>query len=154
MTVGVEMRLQNTDDGYCDAVKLVGILNSIAGVGCFVKYYQLHRRLLQMTCTHATTFEQVVPVVELLMLLAGIIPPFVEGTVGNPKLSGQFGPHVDYSDYYSTDELRNARIHVDAFGVLVFVRLPLMGKWIVASSLLSSPAFLSWKFNVSRPQRE
>lgn len=66
---------------------------------------------------------------------------FVEALIDNPKLDGQFG-HVDVEMLYPTEEERNAKIHVDALGVLVFARLPLMAKWVVASGFLASPSFL------------
>eukprot|EP00966_Prymnesium_polylepis_P240303 5557288-Prymnesium_polylepis.1 len=65
----------------------------------------------------------------------------------NLKLEDQFG-HADYNRLYPSTEERNLKIHIDALGVLVFLRLPLMAKWVIASGFLPSPSFLAWKYNV------
>ena len=83
----------------------------------------------------------------LMPRVAAALAQWVETMISNAKLDGQFG-HADYDRLYFTEEEKNAKVHIDALGVFVMLRVPLMAKWVVASGKLGSPAFLGWKYRV------
>ena len=147
MSIAVELRLTDCGLDNINAVKLAGVVNTVVGVSIFLYYYFLHYRLITLARSSYSHIDLILFVLELLALLAGIMPPWTEGYISNPKLEGQFG-HMELQVLYPTTEELHARIHIDCLGVLAFVRLPLMAKWVVASGILNSPAFLAWKFNV------
>ncbi|KAL1503542.1 hypothetical protein AB1Y20_012021 [Prymnesium parvum] len=144
MMIAVELRLNEASTAYINAVKCTNLFVNTVGITFFLLYYMLEHRLVVLARSDTSRLDIILPLVELLSLVIGIIPPWAEGYIYNPRLDGQFSL-VDVSTRYDDD---NSRIHIDALGVLTFARLPLMAKWVVASGLLHSPTFLAWKYNV------
>ena len=154
MVVQVELRLRSEEGESrvgLDVLRSLIVCSTAVSLVLHARYQHAHQRLAVLALSKPTRVSQFLfPVLEVLILLVGVIPPFVETSIANPRLPAQYGRAYKtsvYEDLYPTEETQNPTTHVDSLGVLMLLRFLLLFKWlIVGFGHLSSVELLSWKY--------
>ncbi len=132
MCFTVELALRNETPGWVNGLKCAQITLLLAMYAVLVVYHRVDFRSEAMTLYTRSRFEKCYPLIEALLLLVGVLPPFVEASFAKGNL------------IVPDEELPPSSTEtVDVLGVLMFyARLPLLFKWGVTSFVMSSPSYV------------
>jgi len=139
MCFDVELSLRQVPRAWTNGLKCfqIGLLLFIYYM--LVLYHGTDIRTEKMTYYTRTGYEKLYPLFEALLLLVGVMPPFVHATFHKHNLI------VPEDDSGTSDD----RAPIDTLGVLMFyARLPLVFKWSVTSFVMSSPSYIAWLYSV------
>eukprot|EP00316_Scyphosphaera_apsteinii_P004440 CAMPEP_0119322832 /NCGR_PEP_ID=MMETSP1333-20130426/59307_1 /TAXON_ID=418940 /ORGANISM="Scyphosphaera apsteinii, Strain RCC1455" /LENGTH=491 /DNA_ID=CAMNT_0007330159 /DNA_START=161 /DNA_END=1636 /DNA_ORIENTATION=- len=132
MIAEVEIRLHREFDEPAtfaiEVLKSVNVCTTAVCIALLIRYHQLDCEIL-LRCNWSLQPRRLFLIFQILMMLLGVIPPGVEASLSNPPL-GQ-------------------RIHIDALGVLMFVRIILLFlDWGMSFAMVSNPALISLRHKV------
>jgi len=144
MCAEVSTRLDDGSMSVIDGLRGANLAFTLLSLGLLIMYYRAHVMLIYAIQAPLGFAQCVIPLLECIVLMVGVIPPGVETTI--PLKLMHDATTMAYMDL-TEDELPD-RIHVDALGVLMFLRIPLVIKWVVAFKLIASPVLLEWQHDV------
>ena len=141
MCAEVELCLRGASHAWTDGMKTLNVVILILMIGASVVYHRTDFKSEQMTGhTRSGCLENLYPIFECLVLLIGVIPPFVRVTFNKGHLQLPGG---------EDEILQSGRAPIDVLGVLMFyARMPLLFKWWVTSFVMSSPSYIAWLYSV------
>lgn len=168
MMVGVEGRLQREQHGDrtpdealalsisgINTCKSLGMAITVVCLALLALYYKTHLAVLRKTSTPLTRLQIIVPLLEAICLLVGVIPPYVDATfrvaLVDADVTRAEYPLVELDSCALNAEDFCVRCHIDVLGVLMLGRVVLVLKWLVIGVFMTeidAPAMLEWVHNV------
>jgi len=120
-----------------DLLRAIGVAITLAATVLIVAYNR-NQALIQQQCGASRgAWVHVGSVLfESVIMLAGVVPPFVEAEYELTLLNAP----LDAEAFKS--------IHLDSIGLLMLLRLLLVAKWSLNFSRLPMPALLAWQYGV------
>jgi uncharacterized membrane protein (DUF485 family) len=138
--IGVQARLVGSTTTPCNVCKTINVVLTVVLLVLSATRYLAHRQLMKRCMSEMNGFSIILyPVVEMILLLVGVVPPFVEVIVSSAVVGS-----LDSSEF-----TQDPGMHIDVLGVLMLMaRIPLMFNWFISVFVISSPIYLAWQYNV------